>query len=84
LATKADVVAVKTTVADIRAESSASVGLAKADLAAAVGPMRADLATAVGNLRADIAASYTAITRWSVAGVLASSALAFTIAKFVH
>src|SRR5882757_5136949 len=55
LATKADVVDVRTAVADLKADLSASAGLAKADLAAAVGLMKADLATAVGIMKADLA-----------------------------
>jgi GTP:adenosylcobinamide-phosphate guanylyltransferase len=34
--------------------------------------------------KADVAALETAIIKWIVATVLASAALAFTIAKFVH
>jgi hypothetical protein len=34
--------------------------------------------------KADVAAVETAIIKWIVATVLASAALAFTIAKFVH
>ena len=34
--------------------------------------------------KADVAAVETAIVKWIVATVLASAALAFTIAKFVH
>src|SRR5580700_10032417 len=38
----------------------------------------------VANVKADVAAVETAIIKWIVATVLASAALAFTIAKFVH
>ena len=40
--------------------------------------------TDVADVRADVAALETAIIKWIVATVLASAALAFTIAKFVH
>jgi hypothetical protein len=40
--------------------------------------------TDVADVRADVAALETAIIKWIVATVLASTALAFTIAKFVH
>ena len=45
---------------------------------------KADVAGAVGQIKADVAAVETAIIKWIVATVLASAALAFTIAKFVH
>ena len=44
----------------------------------------ADVRAAVGQVKADVAAVETAIIKWIVATVLASAALAFTIAKFVH
>ena len=44
----------------------------------------ADVRAAVGQVKADVAAAETAIIKWIVATVLASAALAFTIAKFVH
>ena len=40
--------------------------------------------TDVAGLKADVAALETAIIKWIIATVLASAALAFTIAKFVH
>ena len=49
-----------------------------------VGEVRTDLATAVGQIKADMSAMETAIIKWIIATVLASAALAFTIAKFVH
>ena len=45
---------------------------------------KADVTAAVGQLRADMAAMETAIIKWIIATTLASAALAFTIAKFVH
>ena len=45
---------------------------------------KADVAGAVGQIKADMAAVETAIIKWIIATVLASAALAFTIAKFVH
>jgi hypothetical protein len=45
---------------------------------------KADVTAAVGQLRADMAAMVTAIIKWIIATTLASAALAFTIAKFVH
>ena len=44
----------------------------------------ADVRAAVGQVKADVATVETAIIKWIVATVLASAALAFTIAKFVH
>ena len=44
----------------------------------------ADVRAAVGQLKADVAAVEAAIIKWIVAGLLASDALAFAIAKFVH
>jgi hypothetical protein len=38
----------------------------------------------VADVKADVAAVETVIIKWIVATVLASAALAFTIAKFVH
>jgi len=38
----------------------------------------------VADAKADVAALETVIKKWIVATVLASAALAFTIAKFVH
>ena len=38
----------------------------------------------IADVKADMAAVETAIIKWIVATVLASAALAFTIAKFVH
>jgi uncharacterized membrane protein len=55
-----------------------------ADVRAGVGQVKADLATGIGQVRAELAAVETAIIKWIVATVLASAALAFTIAKFVH
>jgi hypothetical protein len=43
-----------------------------------------DVRTAVAESKADLAAAETAIIKWIVATVLATAALAFTIAKFVH
>ena len=40
--------------------------------------------TDVADLKADMAAMETAIIKWIIATVLATAALAFTIAKFVH
>jgi hypothetical protein len=45
---------------------------------------KADVTAAVGQLRADMAGMETAIIKWIIATTLASAALAFTIAKFVH
>jgi hypothetical protein len=73
LATKADVadvhLALKADVADVHLAMKADV---------------ADVRAAVGQVKADVAAAETAIIKWIVATVLASAALAFTIAKFVH
>jgi len=52
----------------------------KADVAG----VRTDLMTEVGNLKTAIATMETSIIKWIIGTVLASTALAFTIAKFVH
>jgi hypothetical protein len=44
----------------------------------------ADVRAAIGAVKADVAAVETAIIKWIIATTLASAALAFTIAKFVH
>jgi hypothetical protein len=72
---------VETHVSELRAQVSAILGIiphlaTKADVA--------DVRAAVGQVKADVAAVETAIIKWIVATVLASAALAFTIAKFVH
>jgi hypothetical protein len=68
---------VETHVSELRSQVSAILAIiphlaTKADVA--------DLRAAVGQVKADVAA----IIKWIVATVLASAALAFTIAKFVH
>jgi hypothetical protein len=72
---------VETHVSELRSQVSAILAIiphlaTKADVA--------DVRTAVGQVKADVAAVETAIVKWIVATVLASAALAFTIAKFVH
>ena len=72
---------VETHVFELRSQVSGIVAIiphlaTKADVA--------DVRTAVGQVKADVAAVETAIIKWIVATVLASAALAFTIAKFVH
>ena len=72
---------VETHVSELRSQVSAILAIiphlaTKADVA--------DVRTAVGQLEADVAAAETAIIKWIVATMLASAALAFTIAKFVH
>jgi hypothetical protein len=78
---KADLAA---SVGQVKGDLAASVGQVKGDLAASVGQVKGDLAASVGQLKADVAAVETAIIKWIVATVLASAALAFAIAKFVH
>ena len=73
LATKADLM-------DVRADLSASMADVRADLSASV----ADVRTSVADVRASVAAVETAIIKWIIATTLATGALAFTIAKFVH
>ena len=80
LATKADLM-------DVRADLSAQVAEVRADLGAQVADVRAsvaDVRTSVADVRTSVAAMETAIIKWSVASMLATGALAFTIAKFVH
>jgi hypothetical protein len=72
---------VETHVSELRSQVSAILAIiphlaTKADVA--------DVSAAVGQVKADVAAVETAIVKWIVATVLASAALAFTIAKFVH
>lgn len=61
--------ATKADLMDVRAELSASV---------------ADVRASVADVRASVAAVETAIIKWIIATTLATGALAFTIAKFVH
>jgi hypothetical protein len=72
---------VETHVSELKSQVSAILAIiphlaTKADVA--------DVRAAVGQVKADVAAVETAIIKWIVATVLASAALAFTIAKFVH
>ena len=72
---------VETHVSELKSQVSAILAIiphlaTKADVA--------DVKAAVGQVKADVAAVETAIIKWIVATVLASAALAFTIAKFVH
>jgi hypothetical protein len=72
---------VETLVSELRSQVSAILAIiphlaTKADVS--------DVRAAVGQVKADVAAVETAIIKWIVATVLASAALAFTIAKFVH
>ena len=72
---------VETHVSELRSQVSAILAIiphlaTKADVA--------DVRTAVGQVKADVAAVETGIVKRIVATVLASAALAFTIAKFVH
>jgi hypothetical protein len=73
LATKADVVDVRTSVAELKADLSSEIGAVKANLSAEIGAVKADLAS-----------TETVIIKWVVVTGLALGALAFTIAKFVH
>jgi hypothetical protein len=84
LATKADVADVRAAVAEARADVLEQVGQVRADLSAQIGELRADLSAGLGQAQANLAAAETAIIKWIIATVLASAALAFTIAKFVH
>jgi hypothetical protein len=72
---------VESHVSELRSQVSAILAIiphlaTKADVA--------DVRAAVGHVKADVAAVETAIIKWIVATVLATAALAFTIAKFVH
>ena len=76
---------VETHVSELREQVSAILAIiphlaTKADIAD-VRTTIADVRTAVGQVKADVAAVETAIIKWIVATVLASAALAFTIAK---
>jgi hypothetical protein len=59
----------------------------KADVVGVKGDIagvKGDVASVKGELAGLIASTETAIIKWIIATVLASAALAFTIAKFVH
>jgi len=84
LATKADVADLRTEVGQVKADLATGIGQVRSDLATEIGQVKSDLATGIGQVKADVAAVETAIIKWIVATVLASAALAFTIAKFVH
>jgi hypothetical protein len=91
LATKADVMDVRTAVADLRSEMNELRGEMKsglsevrAEMAAGLGSVRAEMAAGFGALKAEMAARETAFLKWIIATVVASVGLAFTIAKFVH
>jgi hypothetical protein len=71
-------------VGQVRTDLTAQIGHLRADLAAQIGELRADLSAGLGQAQANLAAAETAIIKWIIATVLASAALAFTIAKFVH
>jgi phage shock protein A len=95
LATKADVMDVRSAVAELRAEMSSAMGSLRAgmeralgsmraDMERALGSMRADMERALGSIRADMAARENAFMKWMIATVLAAGGLALAIAKFVH
>ena len=73
LATKVDVMDVRTAVAELRGE-----------LKSGLSELRAEMAAQFGSMRAEMAARETAFLKWIIATVLTSGGLAFTIAKFVH
>ena len=80
LATKADVVEMKADIANVHLAM-------KADIASVHLAMKADVAdvrVAVAQVKTDVAAIETKIIKWIIATTLASAALAFSIAKFVH
>ena len=77
---------VETHVSELRSQVSAILAIiphlaTKADVADI--PHLATKAD-IADVKADVAAAEAAIIKWIVATVLASAALAFTIAKFVH
>ena len=80
LATKADVMDVRTAVADLRGEMNELRGEMKSGLS----EVRSEMAAGFGSMRAEMAARETALLKWLIATVLASVGLAFTVAKFVH
>ena len=73
LGTKADVMDVRTAVAELRAEMSAGFGA-----------LRAEILAGFGSLRAEMSARDAAMIKWFIATALTSVGMAFTIAKFVH
>jgi phage host-nuclease inhibitor protein Gam len=75
----------------MRAEMAAESGAMRAEMAAGLGSLRTEMAAQsgslrveMGSLRAEMAAHETAFIKWMIATVLATSGLAFTVAKFVH
>jgi hypothetical protein len=54
LATKADVLDVRSAVAEMRAEMSSAIGSLRAEMASSVGSVRTDMASAIGSVRADM------------------------------
>ena len=73
LATKADVMDVRSAVSELRAEMSSETG-----------SIKNDMSVGFGELRTEMAARETAFIKWMIATVMTASGLAFTIAKFVH
>ena len=80
LATKADVMDVRTAVADLRGEMNELRGEIKSGLS----ELRAEMAAGFGAIKTEMAARETAFLKWIIATVLTSVGLAFTVAKFVH
>ena len=90
LATKADVLAAKADVAELKTDMSAvkaDVAALKTDVAAVksdVAAVRTEVLAVKADVRADISALETKIIKWFVSTTLTAVALAFTIAKVVH
>jgi hypothetical protein len=80
--------AVEESVSELRCQVSAiSATIPHLATKADVAGVKADVASVrieVAAVKADVAAVETAIIKWIIATVLASAALAFAIAKFVH
>ena len=84
LATKADVMDVRTAVAELRGEMLEGFGTLRAEMLAGFGALRAEMVAGLGSLRAEMSARDAAMIKWFIATALTSVGMAFTIAKFVH
>jgi hypothetical protein len=92
LATKADVAATKADIADLKAATKADIGDLKAATKADVADLKAAVAIIphlatkadIADVRTAVASLETKMIKWIISTVLTSTALAFSIAKFVH
>ena len=90
LATKADLKAeigqVRVEIANVRGEI-AGVRVEVAEVRVEIAEVRGEIAevkTAVAEVRTEVASMETKIIKWTIATVLTTAGLAFSLAKFVH